>query len=217
MAVIQSGLGVATATVDGANASLRVNNRPIISATLGGYQCSLQSGVMAAGLAANAPVWSCRYTGANLCLIEKLILDGVGNAGTGFAAGVGQFRAFATRAYTVFDTLATAATLSGNNCKLRTSYATTGMGNIAIAATATGTHGTGANDAQPFGAVLNGFPVTAGAGIVEGTLYDAYGVGSPLILATNEGIEIQATVPATGTWTFGITVKWTEVTAAEWA
>jgi hypothetical protein len=35
----------------------------------------------------------------------------------------------------------------------------------------------------------------------------------PLILAQNEGIVIQATVPATGTWQFGVKIDWTEITA----
>jgi hypothetical protein len=213
--LIQSGLA-SQAAIDIASTSSRVNNRPIVSATLGSYQCALQSGVMAAGLAANSPVWSCRYAGSNLCLVEKVILDGVGSI-TGFTAGSALFRLFVTRSYTVFDTLATAATLTGNNCKLRTSFATTGMGNIAIASTATGTHGTGTNDAQPCGAVANSFSATAGSSIAEATLYDGYSIGYPIVLAANEGLELTASVPATGTWTFGISLKWSEVTSAEWA
>jgi len=36
---------------------------------------------------------------------------------------------------------------------------------------------------------------------------------SPLVFAQNEGFVVRATVPATGTWQFGVTVAWTEVTA----
>ena len=39
------------------------------------------------------------------------------------------------------------------------------------------------------------------------------GSESPLVLAQNEGFVIRATVPATGTWQFGCTVTWTELTA----
>jgi hypothetical protein len=35
----------------------------------------------------------------------------------------------------------------------------------------------------------------------------------PVLLAQNEGFVVRATVPATGTWQFGITVAWAEVTA----
>lgn len=214
MSTILSPTAVAAAEVD-INKAVRVVQRPLMSATLGEYACSLQSGLMAAGLAANAPVWSCRYTGANLCVVDRVLLDGLGTV-LAFAAGVVQLRLFIVRAYTVFDTLATAATLSGNNCKLRSSYATTAMGNIAIAATATGTHGTGANDVQPMGAVVTGLPAVAGQGFLGQEIFGAYSAGHPIILAANEGLELQATVPATGTWTFGVDIHWAEVTSAEW-
>ena len=216
MAVIQSGaLATDLATVDPGSKSLRVNNRPIISGTLGSYTCAQQSGVMAAGLAANAPVWAMRYAGANLCIVEKVIFDGLGSI-VGFAAGVVQLRLFVKRANTTSASAGTSATLTGNNCKLRTSYATTGVADIRIASTAILTPGGGANDIQPAGAVLNGVPATAGIGVPGGVFYDAHHVGHPIILATNEGLELQATVPATGTWIFGVSVRWTEVTAAEW-
>jgi hypothetical protein len=35
----------------------------------------------------------------------------------------------------------------------------------------------------------------------------------PLLLAQNEGFVLRATVPATGTWQFGVTVVWAEITA----
>jgi hypothetical protein len=35
----------------------------------------------------------------------------------------------------------------------------------------------------------------------------------PIILAQNEGIVIRATVPATGVWTAGFTIKWCELAA----
>jgi len=195
--------------------SRRVNIRPIISGTLGEYQTALTSGVMAAGLAANSTVWSFRYTGANLCLIEKVILDGVGSI-VAFAAGSATFRLFAARSFSASDSGGTAAVLTGNNCKLRTTYATTAVGDLRISSTAALTTGTRTLDSQPFGQVTNGFTAVAGASIPEATLFDNYEAGHHQILANNEGCILQASVPATGTWTFGITVKWTEVTASEW-
>jgi hypothetical protein len=35
----------------------------------------------------------------------------------------------------------------------------------------------------------------------------------PLVLAQNEGFIIRATVPATGTWDFAVTMEWSEVSA----
>lgn len=202
--------------------SIRVNNRPIISGTLGSYQCSLAiTTPLGPVVAAGAVLWAFRYTGANLCLIEKVILDGVAVT-TAFTAGQAIIpRLFACRSYTATHTTnaTPAATLTGNNCKLRTSYATTGVGAIHMTGNVAGaTGGTRTPDAQPMGAVVGGLS-GAGSQIDEGVLFDAYAQGHPHILANNEGLEVQNAVasPAAGTISLGITVKWTEVTAAEWS
>jgi hypothetical protein len=199
--------------------SIRVNNRPIISATLGEYQCSLsvapQGPVLAAGIR-----FAFRYGGANLCLVEKIIFDGAGVTTALTAGQAFTWQAIARRSYTVSDaTGGTAATLTTNNCKLRTSYATTGVSSIHIAtAAAVLSGGTSTPDAQPFGSVTAGL---AGAGTFmgEATLFDGYEVGHPQIFAQNEGFSINLLTasPAAGTIGYGFTVKWTEVTPAEWA
>ena len=216
MADIQSGASVDLVNIDSASKSMRVNNRPIISGTLGSYQCALRSTTMAAGLAANAATWVFRYTGANLCLVEKVIFDGMGGIAA-FTAGSVSHRLFAGRSFTASATPGTAATLTGNNCKLRTSYATTAVGQICISTTAVLAGFTAVEDAQGMGGVVGGVTAAAGASVDEGTLFDSYQVGHPHICANNEGLVLRSTVPATGTWDFGVTVKWTEVTAAEWA
>lgn len=219
MAVITSGITAADiATIDPKNKALRVTNRPIISSTLGSYAVSLNSGVMAAALAANASIWGLRYGGTNICAIEKVVFDGLGMVtGMTAAQGIG-FGLFITRACTVGVSIGTAAVLTGNNGKLRTSYATTGVGNINISTTAALTAGTRTPDAQPMGALFGSVPITTGALLNEGVLFDAYKVGHPIILVANEGIELQNRIlwGAGGTWTFGITVQWSEYTAAEW-
>jgi hypothetical protein len=35
----------------------------------------------------------------------------------------------------------------------------------------------------------------------------------PIVLAQNEGIAVRATMPATGTWSASVLMKWAEVTA----
>jgi hypothetical protein len=123
------------------------------------------------------------------------------------------------RSYTVSPTTGiTSAVLTGNNCKLRTSYATTGVGAIAIANGANITGQTRTLDSQPAGSVVNGLLAPLGSGIAEATLFDAYLVGHPIILANNEGLALTnlVTLPATGVINFGITVQWNEVTAGEW-
>jgi hypothetical protein len=199
-----------------------VNNRPIISATLGSYQCSLAiTAPLGPVVAAGAVLWAFRYAGANLCLVEKVILDGVAvttafTAGQAFAA-----RLFVCRSYTAsHGTNATpAATLTGNNVKLRTSYASTAVASIHMTGNIAGaTGGTRTPDAQPCGAVVGGL-AAAGSQVDEGVLFDAYAQGHPIVLANNEGLEVQNAIatPVAGTISLGVTIKWTEVTAAEWA
>lgn len=216
MAVIQSGIsGSDLVTVDPTSKSVRVNNRPIISATLGSYQCQLRSSTMAAGLAANAVVWSFRYGGANLCIVEKVIFDGMGSI-TAFTPGTVSHRLFSSRDFTASQSGGTGATLTGNNCKLRTSYASTSVADIRIASTGALTGTSFTSDSQALGGVVGGVGAAPAVSVDEGTLFDAYAVGHPIVLANNEGLTLQSTVPATGTWNFGITIKWTEVTTAEW-
>ncbi len=60
--------------------------------------------------------------------------------------------------------------------------------------------------------------VTAVAGVPlvnpSTVMYNCEGMGEyPIVFAANEGFVIQATVPATGTWTFSVDVKWYEVSS----
>lgn len=221
MAILESGTGGGSkATVDATPLALRVVPRPIISATLGEYQCSLYCQPVAAQ--ATGVRASFRYAGANLCLVEKIIFDGAGVSTAALTAGQAlAWQVFVHRAYTVGHVTgtATAATLTGNNCKLRTSYSTTQVADIRIATTATALTGnTSTPDAQPLGQA-SGALVTLGDKLNEYAMFDQYQVGHPLICAQNEGFTINMPIasPAAGAIGWGFTVKWTEVTAAEWA
>lgn len=185
---------------------------------LGAYILSAESGVMAAGLGAAAPVFSMRWnptTVGALALVHRVQVA-VGNAGTAFTAGLGSLNLFVARAFTVSDSGGTAQTLTGNNAKLRTSFATSQVADMRISSTATLTAGTRTLDAVDIG--LIGFPVPA---TTTNNLIQALtdilarqpGDGDwPLVLAANEGFVITATVPATGTWFFQVVVDWMEVT-----
>lgn len=188
-----------------------------------GYSFSLAgaSGQMAAGLAANSPVFSFR----NASAVRKVRILAVNvNAAvgaTGFTAGAALLSMVIARAFTVSDSGGTA--LSGgaagnNNNKLRTSQPsglvlTTTGGDIRIASTATLTPGTRTLDANASGNIVA--PAgAAGTGMIQDTpLYSDYTTlyGLPLVLGQNEGFVINATVPATGTWQFGIRVLYAEI------
>lgn len=180
---------------------------------LGSYSMGANTGTMAAGLAGGAPVFSFRYGAANLAIVRKILIE-ADNITTAFVAGAAKFDLIAARSFTVSDTGGTAGTLTTNNGKLRTSYATTGVSDFRISSTATLTAGTRTLDAQPLASVEFAVPTSIDADLLPTTALFQSQVGeSPLILAQNEGFVIQATVPGTGTWVFSVRVCWDEVSA----
>lgn len=201
------------AEVETATKALRITPKPIDYGSLGIYSIAGVSGVMAAGLAANAPIFAFRWSSANIGVLKKLVLS-AGNTATAFTAGVVAFNAFIARSYTVNDTGGTAGTLTGNNQKLRTSMGTTVLGDVRWSATATLTAGTRTKDANPFASLVSSIPAVAGTPLIPpAELFAARAGDYPLVLAQNEGFVIEATVPATGTWTFAVTAQWEELAA----
>jgi hypothetical protein len=120
----------------------------------------------------------------------------------------------AARAFSASGTGGTAGTLTGNNGKVRTAMATTLMGDLRCATTAALGAGTKTLDTDPIGlfSFTVGTAVSAQyAGQVLLADCDAAHGQYPIVLAQNEGLAIRATLPATGTWQFGVTVIWSEV------
>ena len=179
----------------------------------GSYSATMTSGTIGAGLAAASPIYAFRYTGTGVAVVRRVIFS-AGDL-VGFAAGFVNLQLFAARAFTASDTGGTAATLTGNNAKLRTSFATTGVGQIMIANTGTNTPGTRTLDSTALGGLSVSVLTTAGASVIAPTnLFGPFDAGLyPAAFANNEGFVIQATVPATGTWQATITVEWDEYAA----
>lgn len=181
----------------------RFNPRPVDVGALGAYSLGLSSGIMAAGLAANANIASLRYGGSGVALVKQ-VLFGMGGLATAFTAGQAIFNLFVARGFSASDTGGAAATLTTNNGKLKTSQASTGIVDFRVSTTAALGAGTRVVDATPVATL------SVGIGIVVSTIYVLPGtklwqVASgdwPIALANNEGLLIQATVPATGTWCF---------------
>ncbi len=214
MAIQVMGNGGTIGEVETNTRALKVTQRPDDAGSLGHYALSWTTGVMAAGLAANSEVLQFRWTHAtNLCAIRSIRFDGAGGI-VAFAAGSYRFEAMIARSFTVAGTGGTAATLTTNNAKLRSSFGTTVLGEYRGATTAALTAGTKTLDAQGIGAAAGGLTVNAGDKMSPGVLFDGvHGNTYPIVLATNEGVIIRATVPATGTWTGAFTVVWEELTA----
>lgn len=195
----------------------RMSARPMNVGAFGSYSMSLASGVEAAGMAANSPIATLRSAaaaGPNI-LIRRVIFSAI-TLGTAFAAGSALFQMFVCRAFTVNDTGGTAATLTTNNGKRRTSFGTTAIQDLRGSTTGVLTAGTRTTDATPVSSLFGVCSATASTVIVPPTeLYRPYDNDWPLILAPNEGITIQATVAATGTWSWSVSVDWDEVPSTE--
>jgi hypothetical protein len=217
MAIQLQGNGGVVAEVDGSNyRAMRATLRPIDAGALGAYRMSLLSGTMAAGLAANSEVFHFRWSDATrLCVVTSVLWDGLSGSATAFTAGFGKVDLLVARSWTADGSGGSAATLSGNNQKQRTSMGATLLGAARISSTAALTAGTKTLDSQAMGQYSAAFgTATSTQWIPQVDLFHADPGGeSPLIFAQNEGFVIRATVPATGTWQFGVTVCWTEVTA----
>jgi len=192
--------------------------RPTDVGALGSYSTTVKSGIMAAGLAGAAPIvaflWKPATVPTSVCQIRRLRFQ-LYNLGTGFTAGDVLLEWYVARAFTVQDTGGGAATLTGNNAKLKTAFATT-QAAIQVSATATLTAGTRTLDTNPLCALQSVVANAAFASIVipSTEVWRAQPGERGLELAgSGEGVVIQATVPATGTWTFYAGFDWDEVSA----
>lgn len=203
--------------VDTNTRAARAVLRPIDIGSQGSFAVSVVSGTMAAGLSAGAPIlaflWKPATVVTSLALVRRIKFSS-NILATGFAAGTVKFDFLQARAFTVQDTGGSAVTLTTNNAKVRTSQATT---QAAIQASGTGalTAGTRTLDANPFRTLLTGVGTGAFASMIGDTVVYEQKPGEwPIVLAsTGEGIIVQATVPATGTWNWACAIDWDEVSS----
>jgi len=200
---------------------MRVTIRPLDYGSLGQYRISTweDGGTMAAGLAANSEIYQVRWVSTpQLAVVWGVQLDTFFSVGTGFTAGFANITLTIARSWTVDGSGGATANLTNNNM-LRTSMPSSLMGAIRTSTGTDLTAGTKTLDAQPVGRLA--FSVgTATYTQITGqlSLYGASSLedgGNPagLVLAQNEGLVMQATVPATGVWGFSVGFAWSEVTA----
>jgi hypothetical protein len=166
--------------------------------------------VMAAGLAASAPIYSFRNPSSLLSIVKRVKIAAWTTVG--FTAGIATFDMLIARAFTAADTGGTASTLTGDNATLRTSLGTAGS-TIMHSNTATLTPGTRTLDVGAVESWNTAAPVAASTPFnnVPMKLFEKLDAEHPLVLAQNEGFVIQATVPAVGTWSWSVTTEWDEV------
>lgn len=181
----------------------------------GAYQISAVTGIIAAGLSAASEIFQFRWapTTSGLIAVVDSIIVSAAATGTAFAAGLGQINLMTCTGYTAAGSGGDAVTLTTANGKRRTAHAVT-QATARVATTAALTAGTQTQLPTPLAGVTIGCPAVAGQQILPpfDFLYRG-GARYPLVLANEEGFQIEATVPGTGTWTASIQVAWSEVPA----
>lgn len=228
MALQNQGFGGVIAEVDGTVfRAWRGTARPIDYGAGGSYQNSMRSGTIAAVLAANAVLYSFRNPSATLlAVIHRVRIQLWANLAFTAAFNDMSCRMHVARAYTAgFTTNGTAATLTGNNAKMRTSMATcASVIHILNTSNAGLTGGTATEDTDPMAISNIGKPNVVNA--AAGTEYLAsqplitldyepdMGDGAhPLVLAQNEGFVVRNGLvwPAAGTGVVVVRTAWSEV------
>lgn len=231
MAKIEDGVvGTTLVGVDAVYKALRVSGRPMyLGANGAAFSLSVRSGIMAAGLAADAEIFQMRWIHATFKMLPRSIKINVYRASaTAFAAGTLTFRATHARSWSVDGGAGLAVVMSTNNTnKKRTTFnlskfSDTGIRKSDTAALTAGTKTLDTNDFATVGAFTGVVAPAVGVDVAPclippGTVLwerdteDEY----PVYYNTNEGFAIRATVPATGTWSFNTTVEWAEIDPAE--
>lgn len=183
---------------------------------LGQYRVDVVTGTMAAGLGANAPIFSFRWGSTTKSALIRRVSISMMSLGTGFAVGSALFAMWVARAFSGSDSAGNAVTLTTNNGKKRTQFDTSLVTDMRMSSTATLTAGTRTLDTNAFAAIMCG--ITASINTVfqptaEIFKADPSAGEMPLALVSNEGFIIAATVPATGTWQARVQVDWEELDA----
>jgi hypothetical protein len=184
---------------------------PLDYGTGGMFQHCAKSGVMAAGLAAHSPIYSFYWPATLLGLVRRVRLN-AWTLDTAFAAGLATFDLYAARSFTAPDGGGALADLSGEHAQLRTSMGSS-LAEIMVATTAALTPGTRTIDPDPLDSRTVTAPIAPSTAFMSGalTLFEKLQDEHPLMLVTNEGFVIRATVPAAGDWSFAVTTEWNEV------
>jgi hypothetical protein len=169
---------------------------------------------MAANAAAHSPIYSFQWPSAtSVALIRRMRLS-AWSVDVGFTPGLVTFDVVTARAFTLQMNGERTIDFSGNNGKLQTSMGSS-QASIVHSLTTPLTGGTFTPDPGPgttdtWTTVAGGNPYTP-ITMQPVKLFEKLQGEMPLLLAAKEGVIIQATVPAIGTWGFNIITEWDEV------
>lgn len=218
---IQGNSGV-IAEVDGTTfRAMRVVARPLDYGALGHYQVGVSTAAYVA-IAAATIMFSMRWTDATRFAVVYKACVSVGATVAATAAAHIDRALQIVRGFTVSDSGGTAITLTGNNQKMRTSMATSLMGDMRVMGAAVLTAGTGTADAQAIGKVnaamgTGAITTSPSLTVIPYTeiLRDDGGYSHPVVLAQNEGLRWMNPVagPAAASLITAFQMGWAEVTA----
>lgn len=196
----------------------------------GGYRLSMYTGSVVAGLAAAAPIFSCRWTNSSArMIVQSIMLDFyVGTAYTN-AQGIGNSLYFA-RAFTVSDSGGTAITTTQTKDQALDSAQINGLGgpggggtaqsllfagsgDMRIATTATLTAGTRTLDDQALYSWIGSASALGAASNNPDLVLGWQDATNPLTIRNNEGFIItnDVVLGAVGVIVWNIGIEWTEV------
>ena len=184
----------------------------------GGYRLAMYTGSVVAGLAAAAPIFSCRWTSTSTrMIVQSIMLDFYVVTAYGTAQGIGNSLYFA-RNWTISDSGGTAiVTTQTKDQALDTtmpqSQIWAGSGDIRIATTAALTAGTRTLDDQALYSWLGSASAIGAASNNPDLVLGWMDATNPLTFRQNEGFVITNDIllGATGVIVWNIGFEWTEV------
>jgi len=213
--------GTTQLAVDSKHFAARISGRPMEVGARGAYALGVVSGVMAAGLGANAEIFQMRWVDATRVMLLRSLIISAAPGTTAFTAGPIEFNLTVARGWSADGGAGTAVVFStANTNKKRTDFplslfSDTGVRFSATAALTAGTKTLDTNRMASLSSYVSSVATTAASSpfIAPGTYlwqrntHDEY----PILLEQNEGIVVRATVPATGTWQYSINAEWAEL------
>jgi hypothetical protein len=204
---------IAISEVETNTRAVRTRVMPMDVGGLGSYSVAQTTGTMAAGLAANSPIFSFRWS-SNIytALIRRVFISITGTATT-FTAGIGAVGCIFVRNFSASDSAGTAVAVAGKTNMRRSHFSSSSSADIRISSTATLTAGTGTLDANDMTRINFGVPAVAWTSFLSNADLWApdFSTEWPLVLCQNEGFRVRVTVPATGTWTAVVGCEWAEI------
>jgi hypothetical protein len=183
----------------------------------GMFQFCAKSGVIAAGIANNSPIFSFYWAGNSAQIPFALIRRVRLNAWcvVAFTTGTVTFDMFAARQFSVPDSGGNLANMNRTNM-LNTAMASS-LAIINWSNTAALTPGTRVLDLAPLDTQTVPAPQVANAPFTTQrmTLFEKLQGEHPLLLQASEGFVVRVTVPppGIGTWQFALTAEWDEVSS----